>query len=319
VLSAARKLWTLSVLGLVLSAAGCNDTTTFEATTPPPTGVPGAYGWDGVDKRMMMVLSPAGRYGDLTVWTLHGSTWTVSPAPPATNVVPTLLAYDSARNRVVLVAASTSLAPQIWEWDGHAWSAVETAHFLPGFLWSAAYSPELHSVVAFASLSNPPRTYLYDGTDWREAAAAGGPNGGAAHVAYDPIRHQVIAFSQPDYHTWLFDGASWTALPLRPGTTPDYGFVSGRQSPASALDQQTDQWVDFGGFDGSQSYADTWVGDGSSWTRVSPQTSPPARTGAGLAWDATAQRLVLFGGDTMGIGLLGDTWAWDGATWSRLS
>ena len=56
-----------------------------------------------------------------------------------------------------------------------------------------------------------------------------------------------------------------------------------------------------------------------TWTQLSPATSPPARSGASLAYDSGTSQLVLFGGASVGIGVLNDTWTWDGSTWTELS
>ena len=57
---------------------------------------------------------------------------------------------------------------------------------------------------------------------------------------------------------------------------------------------------------------------GVGWTQQSPATSPPARLGAAMAYDASAGQLVLFGGfGTSGV--LGDTWTWNGQNWTEQS
>jgi hypothetical protein len=55
-----------------------------------------------------------------------------------------------------------------------------------------------------------------------------------------------------------------------------------------------------------------------SWTHLSPVTSPPARAGAAMAFDASANDMVLFGGIDL-AGLLNDTWSWDGTSWTQLT
>src|SRR5437667_12150125 len=49
----------------------------------------------------------------------------------------------------------------------------------------------------------------------------------------------------------------------------------------------------FGGL-GNDVHADTWIWDGSTWTRQTPAVSPPARSHAMMA--ALGNKLVLFGG-----------------------
>ena len=51
-----------------------------------------------------------------------------------------------------------------------------------------------------------------------------------------------------------------------------------------------------------------------AWTQLAPATSPSARNGHAMAYDAACQRVVLFGGSN-----LGDTWEWDGTDWTHLA
>ncbi len=47
-----------------------------------------------------------------------------------------------------------------------------------------------------------------------------------------------------------------------------------------------------------------------TWTRQHPATSPPARTGAAMACDASTGAVVLFGGAGLNDGHDGGTWTW---------
>jgi hypothetical protein len=74
----------------------------------------------------------------------------------------------------------------------------------------------------------------------------------------------------------------------------------------------------FGGEDNSANLADTWTFNGTTWTRLSPATSPPARDSASMAYDPAAEDIVLFGGSASS-GDLSDTWTFDGTAWTQLS
>ena len=62
-----------------------------------------------------------------------------------------------------------------------------------------------------------------------------------------------------------------------------------------AYDPGTGQLVLFGGYDGGF-LDDTWTWNGSTWTQMTPATSPPARDSASMAYDPGTGQLVLFGG-----------------------
>jgi hypothetical protein len=88
-----------------------------------------------------------------------------------------------------------------------------------------------------------------------------------------------------------------------------------------AYDPSSGQVVLFGGH-GSKNNTlnDTWTWNGTTWTQLSPATSPPSRLNAAMAYDANSGQLVLFGGlnnNGNGTSLLGDTWTWNGTTWTQ--
>jgi hypothetical protein len=96
---------------------------------------------------------------------------------------------------------------------------------------------------------------------------------------------------------------------------------SKRRGHALAYDAARKQTILFGGdADAAQTtgdrLGDTWAWDGTTWSMLSPPTSPPARSHAAMAYDPDRNVLVLFGGRTGTSGYLDDTWEWDGATWT---
>ena len=123
--------------------------------------------------------------------------------------------------------------------------------------------------------------------------------------------------------TWTFDGTSWTLE--HPATSPP-----ARIGASLAWDPQSQQMILFGGELASDPYnaavKDTWEWNGTDWTMLIPSTtattSPPARSEASLAYDATSHALILFGGeasptDFNNAQALGDTWEWNGTTWTE--
>jgi len=67
-------------------------------------------------------------------------------------------------------------------------------------------------------------------------------------------------------------------------------------------------------------FADTWEWNGTAWSQRTPTSSPPARSGHGMALDPRRQRIVLFGGKSDDGG--DDTWEWNGdgaGAWTRLA
>jgi Galactose oxidase, central domain len=105
-----------------------------------------------------------------------------------------------------------------------------------------------------------------------------------------------------------------------PATNPQFGYYS-----ATAYDTMHGQVVLFGGIDSSiftatPAYSNqTWTWDGANWTQQSPANSPPARCCFGMAYDAAAGKVVIFGGVGPGGVFLADTWVWDGANWTQVA
>jgi hypothetical protein len=60
---------------------------------------------------------------------------------------------------------------------------------------------------------------------------------------------------------------------------------------------------------------DTWVFNFSTWSKVTPSVSPPAREGHAMVFDAASNQVVLFGGVGASGAPLNDTWLWNGTTW----
>lgn len=68
---------------------------------------------------------------------------------------------------------------------------------------------------------------------------------------------------------------------------------------------------------------DTWSWNGTAWIKLSPSTSPLARSDAPMAYDAATRTVLLFGGEGIvsegEYGGLSDTWSWNGTTGTKLS
>jgi hypothetical protein len=136
--------------------------------------------------------------------------------------------------------------------------------------------------------------------------------------AYDPMHHEFVLFggeqnSQATYgDTWIRKGGTWTEQ--APSRSP-----SARTGAAMVYDPATCQLLLFGGSTGPESgfQADTWIWTGTTWRRLHPATSPPARHNADMIYDAADQDVVLFGGYDGAY--MNDTWSWNGTTWTQLS
>lgn len=116
--------------------------------------------------------------------------------------------------------------------------------------------------------------------------------------------------------TWAWSGAKWTEL--NPTVKP-----SGRADAAIAYDPLTKDVLLFGGSDPNRvpQYGGTWSYNGITWSRLTPPQSPPALSGAVMAFYPPSGDVVLYGGYAS-IGNRQytslETWSWNGITWARL-
>src|SRR5262249_21774831 len=105
--------------------------------------------------------------------------------------------------------------------------------------------------------------------------------------------------------------AGWSQL--TPANAP-----AARERPAMIYDPNRGAVLLFGGADAAGNpLGDMWTWDGTTWTQFVGAV-PPARTGAGISYDAHAHKVVLFGGGAhAGAAALADTWSWNGTTWTQ--
>ena len=135
-------------------------------------------------------------------------------------------------------------------------------------------------------------------------------------MAYDAVRGEMVLLDV-NGDTWIWNGSVWSQ-PV-PTTSP-----SVRSGASMVFDAgSAGQIVLFGGISSSCASPglcnDTWIWNGSTWTRALPVASPPGRYFAQMAYDAATGTVVVFGG-LAGSNLdpVADTWSWDGTTWTLL-
>ncbi len=118
--------------------------------------------------------------------------------------------------------------------------------------------------------------------------------------------------------TWSYDYANNTWTNITPVVSP-----SPRVGAGMVYDSRADRVILFGGttapaVDSNETWTFDYAND--TWTRQTPGPAPPARIVPAIAYDAGADRTILFGGANE-TGPLSDTWAYDAGTdrWTVLS
>lgn len=269
------------------------------------------------------VAAVSGGVTDVGQLTLSSLAWTV--ASPSHTPLPmgyAEMAYDKARKQTVLfggfVEYGTSGYPGptggTWLWNGTDWNQASPATNPPERLGHAmAYDEARGVVVLFGGIGSGGDlgdTWLWDGNDWTLAAPATSPSARYGHrMVYDAERGLVVLFGGDDAsETWLWDGSNWTRA--TPALSPP-----ARNLVGMAYDAQRKEILMFGGAlspSGSGLADDTWVWDGSTWSKRDVVGPPPRQN---PVMSAGPQGLVyLFGGT---FGLQGDMWVWNGVGWEQ--
>jgi hypothetical protein len=263
-------------------------------------------------------------------------TWTPAGVPDRSGAAMT---FDQATGAAVLFGGREeggALLKDTWTWDGTGWTPLTPAHTPPA-QWGAAiaYDAATGTAVLFGGADEGDNyrgdTWTWDGTDWTHEAPAHSPSPrSGASMAYDAATGTIVLFGgaadgPPPYgvsflsDTWTWDGTDWTheapAHSPSPRSDASMAYDSGHQQVLLFGGRDSNPGADCG--DGCQ---DTWTWDGTDWTHETPATMPSPRADAGMAYNADAGNVVLFGGYDYSLHVcpcfLGDTWTWNGSDWT---
>jgi hypothetical protein len=317
--------------------------TNLVPATSPPAAAGSAVVYDSVDKGTILFggyISTAGKLAAQNAsWKYDSKTasWAdlkpVGTTPPAVARGP--MVFDAALGKVLLRTESGPSASRVvgtWAYDAKAktWTDIKPTGTSPPALLEASmvYDASKRRTLLFGGTGDTmfARVWSYDAkaNAWTELKTSGtAPSSRRGwSMAYDQAGKKVILFggwSEGEgflNDTWAFDPAGNTWTNLKPAAAPPARYLA-----SMAYDVARKRIVLYGGLTkhiqsllGAESFdfgqlGDTWTFDPSkkTWTSVESTVSPPARGMAGLVYDATMQKLVLFGG--LGTdGLTKDTW-----------
>lgn len=247
------------------------------------------------------------------------------PAQPRARWYPAMT-FDTRRHELLMFGGTDTFAvttSETWVWTPAGWTERRPSIAPPGRIAAGfAYDSARDRLVVFggtdSSFSVTTRDlWEWDGQQWEERVANGPAPRSQHAMVYDSVRHKVVAAGGVGSlyfgDTWLWDGTAWAEV-----ATAAQDALPGRARLGGAFDPIRGETVVFGGQNGTTLYSgETFLFDGTRWRKATPTTSPPARLDATMAWDATSQRVILYGGYNAS-GALADTWAWDGTDWTRM-
>lgn len=290
------------------------------AVTPPPRL------WHSMarDERRNRIVIFGGSDSNSVI---HGDTWeydgfswrqiTTPHAPPARSQAS--MAWDARKGVLVMHGGDQ---PGTWEYDGSDWTQVSSTgpdRRYAMLTWDEA-SQRVISFGGFSPMSMwTDDSWAWDGTTWTELSPATRPPPRATSFgSWDPVRRRIVIFGGYDsgarFDTWEWDGSNWLELAIRSG--PPRGL------PSLAADSTRGTIVSYGGLEtivsGGIGTDVHWAWDGATWHQLAIAT-PPARLDAAFSRDATNDRLVLFGGNSIDAGatlVRDETWTFDGTSWA---
>lgn len=318
-------------LGLLLAAPAAAALATSASAQQPDPGVRNAHAavYDSRDHALLLFGGATATDVRADLWGWRAGSWQPSPATgPAPRTFPAM-AYDSARDEVVLFGGSRVLfgdgtaAPAMlddtWVLRGDEWIRVAGVGPGPRAEAAVAYDSRRGRTVMFGGWLTSPGggvtrlgdTWEWDGRRWTRSSTSGpSPRSGAA-MAWHPELEAVVLFGGsggPLGDTWSWDGRGWTRLPIPP--------APGRFNTVMAWDPSSQRLVRFGGWDGTGRTSDTWELREDGWALVQ-DTGPGARNHAVLVTAPDRGSLLLCGGHD-GETVFGDLWERRDGRWTLL-
>jgi hypothetical protein len=279
--------------------------------------------------------SSSGAWTDLTPPAPLPAAW---PSARSTHA----MAYDSARDRIVVFAGSHTLR-DVWEWNPGTKTWTErtpatTTEAWPPPLYGHAmvYDAGRKKMFVFGggtTVGVRNDSWEWDGTagTWEKRSTTTSPPALSSHaMAYDAARSKVVlfggynnSFNGVARELWEWDGASSTWTNRTPGAIPGpEAWPAARDGTSLVFDVGRRKSVLFGGFDNAgKFFSDLWEwdGDGGTWMNRTPAAPAPswpdARESHAAVYDAHRDRSVIFGGGPTRR----DVWEWNAAdgTWSE--
>ena len=320
--------------------------TQMRPAKPPASRYNHAMAYDAQSDRVVLFGGDTGTElsGETWSYDVDSDTWALMRSPVAPSARRgTAMAYDSASDRIVLFAGEgEGVRNDTWsyDFDSNRWS-LEPSVSVPRFrsLHAMAYDIAKDRVVLYGGATIFTRspepvddTWAYDleSRSWTMMSPSSKPPRLYGHgVAYDRVTGRTVLFGgftaliSPGPgsfgvvdETWTYDLAADAWTPASVSAVP-----SARGGHSMTYVAGSDRILLFGGNTLSGASDETWSYDvdTDAWTNMNPPVRPFARLAAALAYDAQSDRVVLFGGGTVGA-VFGDTWSYDFAsnTWTKM-
>ena len=175
--------------------------------------------YDAARQQTVLETGAVGTFTGKGTWAWDGTAWTqlADTGPSARQVFS--LAFDGARQRVVLFGGRDNtdflLRQDTWEWDGALWKQVENAG--PSLRNGAAMVGTSDDVLLFGGSDGNAvlgDTWAWDGQHWRQRQNMGPPPRHTPAMAWDAARDRAVLFGgvSPNPGGSLMVGDTWEAF-----------------------------------------------------------------------------------------------------------
>jgi len=278
-----------------------------------------------------LLYSPVADYDqDTWLYTASSDTWTLqSPSTKPTARTGASMAYDSATGQIVLFGGvnGSTYDSDTWLYTpaNDTWTQESpSTHPAARSGASMAYDGASGQIVLFGGVNGSTYdsdTWLYTPANdtWTQESPSGPPSARAGAAAgYATAADQVVLFggvngSTYDDDTWLYSPSTDTWSEQSPATSPSARAFAGTAATPTQL-------LIFGGETSSGDVSDTWSYFAGDWVQQSPSTMPSARDSPAMAYDASDDAAVLFGGESAPGGAIdSDTWLGSFSTFGFLA
>lgn len=313
----------LLVTALLLPAGAADPDLPFESGSTGANGalrfreiIPGGRSYAAMayfppSQKILLFGGYANNTPQSETWEFDGTDW--KRLFPATTPPPRRdhrMVFDPVRNEIVMfggVRDGVGYLNDTWVWKDGNWTQKAPANSPSGrsrHMMAFDGAEGRRNIVMFGGDSANDDTWIWDGTNWTLVASpTRPPNYAGSGVAFDAARNEVVMFNNAA-ETWVWAGAGWTRKD--PADRP-----TGRGNHRLVYDPVRQVVLLFGG----DNRNDTWTWNGANWTQKA--TSPVlARATYGVDWDATLQRVVIYGGYSSSENPATETWFWNGTDWA---
>ncbi len=298
-----------------------SDWTEISAPNSPPARILAGGAFDPIRDRLVIFGGTQTSADGKTLtsvhdtWEFDGTTWThVGGEGPA--VTKPLLAYDAARNQIIMLALDANSATVMYAYDPAAgtWNKLTPATLPPCVNEGQIAYQEVNQTVVYtggvcANAVGLDETYEWDGTTWNKITlTATATRVFGAAMAYDSLRQLTTMFGgtpsvgQPTADTWVYGSQTWFSLSdgTRPSARSLFSFTT---DPANNT-----IWM-YGGSDEFTTYSDLWKYQNGEWTQQFIENTPASCITPAASFDTDRNKLVL-------VCATSDVHEFDGSVWT---